>query len=162
MLSHLSCVQLFVTLWTTAHQAPPSIGFSRQEYWSRLPCPLPGDLPDLGIELTSLMSPTLAGGFFTTNATWEALWIINRKLKKIPFKMHQNKTFRNKFNKKCAPDLFVLSSIKNHQDLVRTKTSKQWKFVKTNYTQGFSMPTTNSITHSSNGESLTLSGQRCA
>ena len=48
------------------------MGFSRQEYWSRLPCPPPGDLPDPGIEPMSLMSPALAGGFFTTSATWEA------------------------------------------------------------------------------------------
>ena len=46
----LSCVQLFVMLWTVAHQAPPSMGFSRQEYWSGLPFPSPGDLPDPGIE----------------------------------------------------------------------------------------------------------------
>ena len=46
-------------------------GFSRQEYWSGLPCPL-GDLPNPGIEPTSLMSPPLAGGFLTTRATWEA------------------------------------------------------------------------------------------
>ena len=60
------------TLWTVACQAPLSMGFSRQEYWSRLPCPPPGDLPDPGIEPMSLMSPALAGGFFTTSATWEA------------------------------------------------------------------------------------------
>ena len=46
----LSRVQLFVTLWTAAHQAPPSMGFSRQEYWSGLPFPSPGDLPDSGIK----------------------------------------------------------------------------------------------------------------
>ena len=45
-----SCVQLFATPLTVAHQAPPSMGFSRQEYWSRLPFPSPGDLPDPGIE----------------------------------------------------------------------------------------------------------------
>ena len=59
----LSCVQLLVTPWTIAHQAPLSMGFSRQEYWSGLPFPPPGDLPDPGIKPTS---PTLAGGFFTT------------------------------------------------------------------------------------------------
>jgi len=48
MLSHFSCVWLFVTPWTVAHQAPPSMGFSRQEYWSGLPCPPPGDLPTQG------------------------------------------------------------------------------------------------------------------
>ena len=47
-------------------------GFSRQEYWSRLPRPPPGDLPDPGVVPASLMSPALAGGFFTTSATWEA------------------------------------------------------------------------------------------
>ena len=46
----LSRVRLVVTPWTVAHQAPPSMGFSRQEYWSGLPFPSPGDLPDLGIE----------------------------------------------------------------------------------------------------------------
>ena len=61
-----SCVQLFVTLWTVACQAPLSMGFSRQVYWSGLPCPPPEDLPHLGMEPTSLMSPTLAAGFFTT------------------------------------------------------------------------------------------------
>ena len=56
MLSRISCVQLFVTLWTSTYQAPPSMGFSRQEYWSGLPCPPPGDLPNPGIEATSLTS----------------------------------------------------------------------------------------------------------
>ena len=47
--------------------------FSRQEYWGGLSCPPPGDLPNPGIEPESLMSPTLAGGFFTTNSTWDTL-----------------------------------------------------------------------------------------
>ena len=46
----LSLIRLFATLWTVAHQAPPSMGFSRQEYWSGLPFPSPGDLPDPGIK----------------------------------------------------------------------------------------------------------------
>ena len=54
------------------HQAPLFMGFSTQEYWSGLPCPSPGELPNPGIEPTSLTSPALAGGFFTTSATWEA------------------------------------------------------------------------------------------
>ena len=58
--------------WTVAHKAPLSTGFFRQEYWSGLPCPPPGDLPDPGIEPGSLMSPELAGEFFTTVSTWEA------------------------------------------------------------------------------------------
>ena len=56
-----------------AHQAPLSMEFSRQAYWSGLPFPSPGDLPDPGTERASLMSLALAGGFFTTSATWEAL-----------------------------------------------------------------------------------------
>ena len=56
VLSHFYRVQLSATLWTVARQAPLSMGFSRQEYWSGLPCPPPGDLSDPGIELTSLMS----------------------------------------------------------------------------------------------------------
>ena len=52
-------------------------GFSKQEYWSRMPCPPPGDLPNPGIEAVSLMSPALAGGFFTTCTTWENLdWTV--------------------------------------------------------------------------------------
>ena len=64
-------------LGTVACQAPLSTGFSRQEYWGRLLCPSPGDLSNPGIEPTSLMSPALAIGFFTTSATWETqLWMI--------------------------------------------------------------------------------------
>ena len=54
-----------------AHQALLSTGFSRQEYWSGLPFPSPGDLPDPGIKSRSLLSPALAGRFFPTSATWE-------------------------------------------------------------------------------------------
>ena len=68
----LNHVQLFAALWIVACQAPLSMGFSRQEYWSVLPCPPPGDLPDPGIKPASLMSPVLAGRFFTISATWEA------------------------------------------------------------------------------------------
>ena len=56
----------FTTPWTVAHQAPPSMGFPRQEYWSELPFPSPGDLLDPGIRPESPASPRLAGGFFTT------------------------------------------------------------------------------------------------
>ena len=62
VLSHFGCVQLFVTLWTVASQAPLSIGFFRQEYWSRLLLPSPGDLPDSGIEPGS---PVWQADFFT-------------------------------------------------------------------------------------------------
>ena len=67
-----SLVRLFATPWTVAHQARLSMRFSRQEYWSGLPCPLPGDLPHPGIEPTSLRSPALAGGFLTARANWKA------------------------------------------------------------------------------------------
>ena len=67
-----SVVPDFATPWTVAFQASLSLGFSRQEYWSGVPFPPPGDLPDPRIEIASLMSPELAGGFFTTSATWEA------------------------------------------------------------------------------------------
>ena len=60
MLSHFSRGQLFVTPWTAAHQAPLSMGFSRQGYWSGLPCPPPGDLLDPGVKSTSLTSAALA------------------------------------------------------------------------------------------------------
>jgi len=66
------CPTLCNSVWTVACQAPPSMRFSRQEYWSGLPCPPPGYLPNPGIEPTSLMSLVLKGGFFTTSATWEA------------------------------------------------------------------------------------------
>ena len=73
MLSHFSRVQLFATPRTVARRAPLSVGFYRQEYWSGLPCPPPGDLPEPGIEPVSLTSPALAGGFFTTSASLEGL-----------------------------------------------------------------------------------------
>ena len=69
VLSCFSCVQLFVTLWTIAFKAPLSVGFSRQEYWSVLPFPPPGDLPDPGIKPKSPVSLALAGRFFTTRTT---------------------------------------------------------------------------------------------
>ena len=75
-LTHIACVramQLFVTPWNVACQAPLSMGFFRQEYWSGLPGAPPGDLPNSGIEPASLMSPALAGTFFTISTTWEAL-----------------------------------------------------------------------------------------
>ena len=66
----LSVVQLCATLWTVACQVPLSMEFFRQECWNGLPCPSPGDLPDPGIELGSLTSPSLPGRFFTTSTTW--------------------------------------------------------------------------------------------
>ena len=77
----LSCVWLFVTLWSVAQQAPLSIGFPREEYWRQLPFPPPGDLPNPGnlpnpgIELMSPVSPALAGWFFTTESPGKPIYL---------------------------------------------------------------------------------------
>ena len=71
-LSRFSPVGLFVIPWTVARQVPLSMEFSRLEYCSGSPVPSPWDLPNSGMEPASFMSPELAGGFFTTSATWEA------------------------------------------------------------------------------------------
>ena len=65
VLSHFSRVWLFVVLWTIAHQGSLSVGFSRQDYWSRLPFPSPGDLPKPGIKPVSPAFPALQVDFFT-------------------------------------------------------------------------------------------------
>ena len=72
VLSHFSHLWLSATSWTVAHQGPRPMGFSRQEYWSGLPCPLLGNVPDPGIEPAFPPSPALTGGFFTTSTIWEA------------------------------------------------------------------------------------------
>ena len=71
MPSCFSCVWLCNPM-DYSPQAPLSMGFSRQEYWSGLPCPPPGDLPGSGIKRKSFASPASAGGFFTTSASWES------------------------------------------------------------------------------------------
>ena len=70
----LSHVRVFETPWTLVCQAPLSMGFPRQEYWSGLPFPTPGDLPDPRIESASLASSTLAEGFFTTVPPGNLFW----------------------------------------------------------------------------------------
>ena len=72
----LSRVQLFVTPWTVAHQAPLSLEYSRQEYWSGLTCPPPGDLPDTKVEPTSLVPPALTGGFFTIVGDYNLIFFL--------------------------------------------------------------------------------------
>ena len=73
---HAKLLQPCLTLCDpVALQAPLSVGFSRQGYWSGLPCPPPGDLPDPRLELASLTSPALTGRFFTTGVTWEAHYV---------------------------------------------------------------------------------------
>ena len=71
LLNHFSHVPLFATPWTVAGQAPLSMGIFQQKYWSGLPFPSPGDLPDPGIKPAYLFSPALAGRFFVTSATWD-------------------------------------------------------------------------------------------
>ena len=71
MLSHFSHVWFFATLWTVACLALLSMAFSRQGYWSGLPCPPSVGFLNLGPEPTSVMSPALADGFFTSSAPWE-------------------------------------------------------------------------------------------
>ena len=70
----LSCVRLFATPWTVAHQAPPSMGFSRQEYWSGLPFSSPGDLPDPGIEPRS---PAIQADALTSEPPGKPLFLPN-------------------------------------------------------------------------------------
>ena len=69
LLSRFSHIQLFTTAWTIARQAPLSMGFSRQEYWSGWPCPPPGDLPHPETEPASLTSTALTGGFLSMITT---------------------------------------------------------------------------------------------
>ena len=82
VLRHFSHVQLFVTPWTIAHQAPLSMGFSRQEYWSGSPFPPPGGLPNPGIEPASLMSPALQTGSLPLAPPWkpDIDWAFNKFL----------------------------------------------------------------------------------
>ena len=83
----LSCVRLFVTPWTVACQAPLSMEFSMQEYWSWLPFPLLRGLPDPEIKPLSLASPALVGGFFTTVPPWKPYysWKKPQKWSKVLF-----------------------------------------------------------------------------
>ena len=90
VLSRFSHVPLFETPWIVARQAPRSKEFSTQEYWSVLPYPSPGDIPNSGIEPTSLVSLALAGGFLTTSAAWEALRsvCVRRSVMSSPLRPH--------------------------------------------------------------------------
>ena len=87
----LSHVQLFATPWTAAHQGPLSTGFSRQQYWSRLPSPTPGDVAHLGIEPMSPVSLVLAGEFLTHWVTWEASLYTLNNLKLYLWRILQKK-----------------------------------------------------------------------
>ena len=103
VLSLCVCVQLlshvwfFAVPWTVVRQAPLSMELSRQEHWSGLPFPPPWDLPDPGIKTTSPASPGLAGGLFTTSATWEAQYGLCR---------HWRKKSLNKSLRWSIPNIF--------------------------------------------------------
>ena len=92
----LSRDQLFATPWTVAHQAPLTMEFSSQEYWSGLPFPLPGNLPHPGTEPVSAVSPALAGWFFTTEPPGN-LWV---NLIKAPL-FHQIEGFEKAESNVC-------------------------------------------------------------
>ena len=94
VVSRFSRFWLCATLWTVAHQAPLSVGFCRQDFWSELPCPPPGDLSNPEIEPTSLASPALAGWFFTTSSIWEEpkLHIVEFEMVYVSVSKKQNLT----------------------------------------------------------------------
>ena len=101
----LSRVRLFATPWTVALQAPVSTRFPSQAYWSRLPFPAPGDLPDPGTVPASLVSPASAGGFFTTSTSWEALPLLNSFSQVSPSVHHSRPTlFRDLPGLPCTPN----------------------------------------------------------
>ena len=102
---HAKSLQSCLILCNPVDCSPPGSsvhGFSRQEYWSGFPDPPPGDLPDPGIEPTSFMSPALAGGFFTTSATWEAQVkthnFIIVTMYQVGQKLHSSKSLRTNLN----------------------------------------------------------------
>ena len=92
MLSCFSPVWLFVTPWTVAGQAPLSLGFSRQECWSGLPCPPPGDLPHPGIEPASFKAPALQEDSFTTKPPGKPLRHCQSNPSRLPGNLHTTKS----------------------------------------------------------------------
>ena len=106
VLSCFSCVQLIVTLWTVACQALLSMGFSRKKYWSGLPCPPPGDLPDPKIKLESPVSPILAGRFFTTETPRKS---------PIDMRMIKSKDSAHQKVKACLPQF--CPCVPNHPEI---------------------------------------------
>ena len=96
-----SCVQLFVTLRAVAHQAPLSMELSRQEHWSELPFPSPGELPYPGIEPVSLMFPAFPGVFFTTRQPRKPYFLYTN------FKFH---SFELDFKSHCLPGWYLWAS----------------------------------------------------
>ena len=108
MLIRFSRVRPFATLWTVAHQAPLSMGFSRQEYWSGLPCPPPGDLPDPGAEPESPVSPVMQA---------DSLPNILYRIYLVYFSI-----FCKEYTKKKTQPKFILYMSFSSQDLIKVYT----------------------------------------
>ena len=104
----ISCVQRFETLWTAAHQAPLSMGFPKQEYWRWLPFPPPGDLLNPGSN-PCLISPALAGRFFTTSATCE----VHINIYALPFGLPSRSGHRRAVSRVCpsSDDILPLTRV---------------------------------------------------
>ena len=122
----LSHVTLFATPWTVAHKAPLSMELPRQEYWSGLPFPSPGDLPGLEIKPTSVVSLTLAGRLFYLWATKEALKYIGRpKYKLTCSNFHFSVSTRETLDDSVKPDFLQVHQTK----LSFTKSISKFKLV---------------------------------
>ena len=114
VLSRFSHVRLFAILWTFVHQALLSMGFSRQEHWSGLPCPPSGDLPHPGIEPVSPVSPALTGRFFITSHLGSPTGdTADSKSDQVPVLwrewFHGRQTIRKKKTNKRVPDSHLCS-----------------------------------------------------
>ena len=135
MLSHFSHVRLFAALWTIAFQAPLYLGFSRQEYWSGLPGPFVGDLPDPEIEPASLAFPALIGGFFTWEALiplWTTLFPTPRGIHRLPLlylHMHLDSGSVTKNKGPSPPDMVHISALA----LTILVTLGKWPFSKCHF-----------------------------
>ena len=102
----LSHILLFETLWTVAYQAPPSMGFSRQEYWSGLPFPSPGDLPDPGIEPGS---PALRAEALISEPPGKP-WMVNFSRKNFHVRSHNTLNLAGKKKKKAFSSCIYLTT----------------------------------------------------
>ena len=114
----LSRVQLFATPWTVAYQAPPSMGFSRQEYWSGLPFPSPGDLPNPGIEPGS---PTLQADALPSEPPGKPRWALNQLNegeKNVEEKTESKIIFHKVLHLKCS-DSLVCNNLREKEGQVR-------------------------------------------
>ena len=123
----LSRIWLVATSWTVARWAPLSMGFPRQEYWSGLPFPTRRDLPNPGIKPMSLACPPLAGGFFTTNATWETcknihIWALPPQACMYTYTLHDS----------CYAS-FHLFVYNNQDDLGKLKKIWNWTILTRSY-----------------------------